>query len=88
MISTDWHNIRDGKIILDNGLEIDVSNITAKMTCSYDDPPDFSFSGTVKNMTKKDDKVKKLYSISVTFNSGKQKYEYLISKEGFFKLHS
>ena len=27
MISTDWHNIRDGKIILDNGLEIDVSNM-------------------------------------------------------------
>lgn len=77
-----------GKLFLDNGLEIDVSNIIAEMTCSYDDPPEFSFSGTVKNMTKKDDKVKKLYSISVTFNFGKQKYEYLISKEGFFKLHS
>ena len=87
MIATDWHNIRDGKIILDNGYEIDVSNITAEMSCSYDDPSEFSFSGTVKNITKKDDTVEKLYSISVIFNSGKQEYEYLISGEGFLKLH-
>ena len=87
MIATDWHSIRDGKIILDNGYEIDVSNITAEMSCSYDDPSEFSFSGTIKNITKKDDTVEKLHSISVTFNSGKQEYEYLISEEGFSKLH-
>ena len=88
MIATDWHNIRDGKIILNNGYEIDVSNITAEMSCSYDEPSEFSFSGTVKNIIKKDDTVeKKLRSISVRFNSGKQEYEYLISEEGFSKLH-
>lgn len=31
--------------------------------------------------------MEKLYSISVTFNSGKQEYEYLISEEGFSRLH-
>lgn len=87
MIATDWHNIQKGKIILDNGYEIDVSNITAEMSCSYDNPSEFSFSGTIQNISKKDDTVEKLYSISVTFNSGKQEYEYLISGEGFSKLH-
>ena len=31
--------------------------------------------------------MEKLRSISVTFNSGKQEYEYLISEEGFLRLH-
>ena len=88
MIATDWHNIRTGKLILDNGCEIDISNITAEMSCSYGDPSEeFSFSGTIQNIIKKDDTMKKLHSISVTFNSGKQVYEYLISREGYLKLH-
>lgn len=86
MIATDWHNVHEGKIILDNGLEIDVSNITAEMTCSCDDPPEFSFSGTVKTITRKEDKVKKLHSILVRFNGGYSKYEYLINEDGFSKL--
>ena len=87
MIATDLHNIRKGKIILDNGLEIDVSNITAEMSCSYDNPSEFSFSGTVQNIIRKDNTVeKKLRSISVRFNGGHSKYEYLIGEEGFLKL--
>lgn len=87
MIATDWHNIRTGKVILDNGYEIDVSNITAEMSCSYDNPSEeFSFSGTIKTITRKEDKVEKLHSISVRFNGGYSKYEYLINEEGFSKL--